>query len=508
MRQIPLNIMLNYPVRWDTFKIIRDFVQNFYDSKGCQSWWKDFRYQYSEESRTLQMECLDSSFSYEWLLHIGASTKSKSDSAAGYFGEGFKMAALCAVRDLDWDVTMASDRWKLHVVSIPAQIDGENLDMLAYDVEDTAGSSSSVLTLRNVTPQQYALFQDVLLSFFYPENPLFGEKLFDNGTVAVYTRSSVPIPASLPETENFGKKGGFFCRYQMLGSVPIPFIFAKHDFLQKDRERNTLYAHRALRLLYDITEQVDAATASKILLAIRDKWNAYPETLVDLDSWYYVVCSLIRRISSSEDETRKFVEAVPNLLYTERFFKGNVEKENRRRLARAWMAHQPVNYRIVMEQFRLLGYSSLEEACERDGGFTESSAPTKKEQQYLNILQELAVELFDDFFVDWRQIPCRIIRGKSVRAGEASSLKRSRPAVNRYGMKIRGRLEDISIISTCFNRDGFGKAVSVYLHELSHMFGGDSSAAFSRALTVVMQILADNVKVVEEYRKKWRECDN
>ena len=29
---IPLNIVFTYPVHWDTFQILRDFVQNFYDS--------------------------------------------------------------------------------------------------------------------------------------------------------------------------------------------------------------------------------------------------------------------------------------------------------------------------------------------------------------------------------------------------------------------------------------------------------------------------------------------
>lgn len=78
----------------------------------------------------------DINFSYEWLLHIGASTKtSNSFHNAGYFGEGFKIASLCAVRDHDWQVKMSSGDWKLDVISIKQKIDNSQVDMLAYDIK-------------------------------------------------------------------------------------------------------------------------------------------------------------------------------------------------------------------------------------------------------------------------------------------------------------------------------------------------------------------------------------
>ena len=33
---IPLNIVLTYPVKWGKYEILRDFIQNFYDSAGYQ----------------------------------------------------------------------------------------------------------------------------------------------------------------------------------------------------------------------------------------------------------------------------------------------------------------------------------------------------------------------------------------------------------------------------------------------------------------------------------------
>ncbi len=43
---IPLNIVMTYPVRWNKYKIIRDFQQNFYDAAGFQHWKKRFKYKY------------------------------------------------------------------------------------------------------------------------------------------------------------------------------------------------------------------------------------------------------------------------------------------------------------------------------------------------------------------------------------------------------------------------------------------------------------------------------
>jgi hypothetical protein len=39
---IPLNLVVDYPVRWSRFKVLRDFLQNFYDALGCQAWQKRF----------------------------------------------------------------------------------------------------------------------------------------------------------------------------------------------------------------------------------------------------------------------------------------------------------------------------------------------------------------------------------------------------------------------------------------------------------------------------------
>ncbi len=119
---ISLNLIFSYPVSWSRYKVLRDFIQNFYDAVGSDEWMDRFTYRLEEG--LLVMEASDVSFSYDWLIHIGASTKRDTENQyAGYFGEGFKIASLCALRDHGWEVSMESKDWGLEVGTTRIKVD-------------------------------------------------------------------------------------------------------------------------------------------------------------------------------------------------------------------------------------------------------------------------------------------------------------------------------------------------------------------------------------------------
>lgn len=70
MRTVPLNLVMTYPVYWSRYQVLRDYVQNFYDSVGYKEWNKRFCYTYSDSLLTMWID--EVSFNYEWLMHIGA----------------------------------------------------------------------------------------------------------------------------------------------------------------------------------------------------------------------------------------------------------------------------------------------------------------------------------------------------------------------------------------------------------------------------------------------------
>ena len=90
---IPLGIAMDYRVKWSIHRIIRDFIQNFYDSIGYERLADEFQYEWDivEKDKTLhiRMRTLGHSFSYEWLTYIGGSTKTgKSGYAPLYHKAG------------------------------------------------------------------------------------------------------------------------------------------------------------------------------------------------------------------------------------------------------------------------------------------------------------------------------------------------------------------------------------------------------------------------------------
>ena len=50
----------------------------------------------------------------------------------------------------------------------------------------------------------------------------------------------------------------------------------------------------------------------------RDFWRIVPETKKDCCSWYFVICQLVRNVSSSEKEKVLFQEKYSALVYLER----------------------------------------------------------------------------------------------------------------------------------------------------------------------------------------------
>lgn len=38
MKTLSLNIVMTYPVYWSRYQVLRDFIQNFYDTVGCDEW--------------------------------------------------------------------------------------------------------------------------------------------------------------------------------------------------------------------------------------------------------------------------------------------------------------------------------------------------------------------------------------------------------------------------------------------------------------------------------------
>lgn len=507
-KTIPLNIVMTYPVRWSKNEVFRDFIQNFYDSVGYEQWNTLFHHNY--QNKTLTMWVDEICFSYEWLLHIGASTKTLNSTQphAGYFGEGFKIASLCAVRDFHWQTVMSSGSWELQVVRIKDKIDGTDVEMLGYEIYDIVDKNRSMLKLYPINQEEYLIFQNTIMSFYYHGNPLLGEKIWEGSKGAVFLYSGKEYNSSLPYTNDFGRRGAVFCAYQLLGSNPFGLVLCLHSYKQRDRERRTLYTFEVIDIFRSISYYVSPYGAMRILEKMRRYWNSTPKKAIDIHSWSPIIQNLISKISADADVMQAFRAKYPHLLCLMPIY--TIRDRNRRNQARAWLSLQPEKYLLVQQGFSRLGYSTLEAVCEENDGFILNDTTTEKEDLCFDVLEKVIGEIYSGFFDLSHGFPeRRIIRNnRASYHGMAKVHKIRGNTTNSGGLSFRYTVGEIYLKKTVFSPDHYFDALATYIHEMCHTFGSDASNAFSRGLTIAMEIIFSHYETVKKYEEEWKRiCD-
>lgn len=506
-RDVPLNIVMTYPVKWKAYNILRDFVQNFYDAVQPEEWKKAFHYEYDRDESRLIMEVDRNGFSYEWLMHIGASSKTESEKLhAGYFGEGFKIASLCALRDYGWGIRMLSQDWEVTVDKMKQEIDGQEVSVLAYHIEDGKPEiPGSRLEISNIDEEKYQVFPSVMRSFYYPENELFGKEIWSSERAAIYERSKVPIDTYLPWTIGFGYSGAIFCAYQMRGTIPFDIVICLHRYNNDGRDRDALSESQAEEVMNIIADMIPCGTAVILLEKMSMYWNRQDENK-NKQRWCRAIGELIRNIAQSREATDLFRSRNPNLMCV--YIVKSLREKNRRMQAKAWADLYMPDYRLVRYSFVGLKYEILEDVCSRNNGFmTGNRTANEQELSRYRILEKLIGETFEGFFAfepSWPEL-CVITNPEAACKGAAYLTKKKTPVRNDVGLIIQYDLESVHMMERLFLRDSFSEALSTYVHELCHVFGGDASPRFTIALSVSMEILMRNNQSVARSQKSWME---
>lgn len=491
MKTRKLNILMRYPIKWTSYTIMNNFVQNFYDAVGPKNFATGFKMDYSDDTLTLEAA---SGFSKEWLYYIGASTKRDDGKHhAGHFGEGFKMAALVAYRDMKFGITMESQDWRLVVTQADQIINGVSEKVLAYDLFFRPYSDTSKLILTGVNDDQYDEARGTIKSFYYEENPRFGDLIVKNDEIAVFKSRS-------------NDTGGVFINLECRCALPFPLYFCVHQMVidKDDRDRITLSVYTMQRAVNLVLNQLDSSEAAmEILEAFSSVWLTLKDSKHRC-SWNYQIRTLIELVNADKKVRDRFYKKYKDTLIAEiaPFHHSN---NNQRKTAFSWYQLSSFrNMRRVSHYFTVLGIKDLYTLCEENGGLERTALPDDRQSRRIKILEEVASKYFSHIYCYEKLPTCNVLVNKSTAAlGEAYTHKTDRNIKNSLGVKVVSDISVIYLAKEALDSSSFYSALPIYIHELLHQFGGDSSTAFHSMLFEMNRVILENRRKISEYAKQW-----
>lgn len=502
---IKLNLVMTYPVRWSRTHIMQDYIQNFYDMTGAKKFFRDFNYCYDENSQTLRMKS-KKGFSAEWLQYMGVSTKrkSKGDYTAGKFGEGFKIASLCAFRDYKIGIHMESRDWILDVVEIQGKIDGRNVSFLGYDKKTRDYQENSILCLTNITLEAYQDFLEAMKSFFYPENPLFGECIVSERDYAVY---KLKQSAVRKKNKIYGRLFASMQERAWIDNVPL--IFCNHKYRpdeEDDRDRKSFLFYDTEKAVMEIVSDLEGEALWEVFMAFKPYWNSTGKNKSTVTDWSRVIRKMVMNLYVDRlIKKRKYAALKGNYIADMDSYTIKNDK-NKYKTAMAWFRGSNFHgtCKLLPYYFSYLGIDTLYDLCEKNNGFHVIYEPNEFQKNKIRILEKVAVNIFGDMICYEKLPQCRVIVNKETpNEGLARSFSTDKTAKSSLGLKVIDDIKEINLRKELFCKNAFPEAMAVYMHELLHQFGGDASGQFRAAILAMDYRILEKVEKIEDYEREW-----
>ena len=489
---IKLNITMSYPVKWSMRKILRDYIQNFFDAVGTEGFKDRFSGSYKDNTLIMQSDIL---FDVDWLIYMGASSKRNTGkSYAGRFGEGFKVSSLVAYRDFNLEIVMESKDWRIIVTEITDEIAGVTTRFLAYRKYKREDDGFTRLFLINVSEKDYKLFLEEKDNFFYMGNPHIGALLGSNHGHEVYF-----CPA---DRENEGMIfAGYQMRYLMHG---YPFLVSNPYFIpdDDDRDREHLTMREADRCVTIVIMDLLPKESLKLLIKLEKFWKT--GGISSLFSLNGIIRELIYNIERDEKCKSRFRALYLDSLVSD-FDKGI--KKDRRHIAAGWFRNWNIENRrrVVKHDFTYLGIPDIAELCQENGGFRVLRTARANELRYIRILEETANICFGRL-ISYDSLPvCKIILNETaISQGQANCVRNDRVEYGLNHMRIKSNIRTICIKASLLKPDMFAEACSTYMHELLHQYGGERDRSFQKALEELAIETARSFDKLERFENEWQ----
>jgi hypothetical protein len=474
VRTAESSVTTAWGVHWNEMQIARDVLQNFYDANNHQL-----------EKVTVTMHQSDvriaapAEFKLERLFYLGSE---KTSDDIGQYGEGFKAAAVCLLRDHGVTPIAISGANMVLVRLSPTAVDETRLQPLLYDFYKVSPAcEGAIILLPGCSPVLARELQHGMAHFFFEQNPLLGPQRWQSWDQQYALHESKTSDGYI-----------FYRRLKRATIAGIPVVLIIHKAsaridkkVHQDRDRNA-FEDAVLELCYDVFTKQAASSeivVQTILGASTHLWErghtllsklahhwrrdtGNPKTKALFGNRYYASSHAVTGVAQLEYEG---IEAGWKI-------------EGRRQLPAYFTAFGVPSAQSHIKQ-RMDQATREQQRKER--------SPTRAEQRSMDVLNRALGDLAPVLTTHFRT--------KRVRYGVADT-----EAILGALKTGRGYQSiDVFLAASVFIED-FAHALAIFLHEHAHIYGYDGSRGFTDALTELIEATIRHRRSLDAYENDWQ----
>lgn len=480
VRTLTSAVTTAWGVDWDEQYIARDLMQNFFDAnRDCL------------EEILVQKKGSDvlvrapAPFNLDRLFYLGSE---KGDDDVGQYGEGFKAAATCLLRDhevtpiavsgLDVVVLRVAKQKVANTQLYPVEYDFYRIDI---ELPGTA------LILPGCSGKLAKAMSEGLTHFFHDRNPLIGAKRWSDydGRFSIFE-----------STDNCGHVFYRKLKRGEMEGIPLVLVIDKEyqaleRKISKDRDRNA-FGDEVMKLFFSHFARYGLKESRQgqevVVQAAKGCWQrGHP---------------LLQAIADSMRYRDTWNDTLRQKVFGVRYFSriGTPSDPNQRleieRIERAWKNEGRF---VLPGYFKMFGVLNAEGEIRRiqdklaeESKKSNQRGPSTAEQLAIRLLskslKELAPEIISVF--DKGTTSYTVARTEVV-LGQLKS-----------GRSYRSR--DVFLAESVFVAD-FPSAFATFLHEHAHVFGHDGSRGFTDALTELLETVVRQRDDLDQYEASWKD---
>jgi hypothetical protein len=242
----------------------------------------------------------------------------------------------------------------------------------------------------------------------------------------------------------------------------------------------------------------------QVLEIMRPMWWNYHDRSWRKTDWYVVIYALVVNIKWSMVTSDKFYKKYGHMLVADSIWK--YHGRHKKNIAYRWLRSSEYRNRsMVGNVFENLGIKTLFSLCAENGVFDIEAEPSEIQTKRIKILETVAKEFFSNLLCYDSFPECKILVNKEYMSrGTAHNRSVDTDKRNKKGLRVKNCTDKINIAREIIDGDSLAEAVPVYIHELLHQFGGDSSPNFHKALVYMNEIMLEKGQEILRYEDKWK----